>query len=116
MDDLLWMYLQNVMLNVDGVRCAIFMMPADVTSEISLYYRGGLTRHGRVRLTVADFSLGVEAYMRSKNVNMCVRTTMREAWYKSLLKSGNFAIYFRFETDHQNYINLEQQHRPFLVT
>ena len=33
MDDLLWMYLQNIMLNVDGVRCAIYMMPADVAPQ-----------------------------------------------------------------------------------
>ena len=82
MDDLLWAYLRNIMLNVDGVRCAIFMMPADATSEINLYYRGQLTRAGRRQYTAADFPLNVEAHMQDRNVNLCVRTTMRGAWYK----------------------------------
>jgi hypothetical protein len=37
MDDLLWTYILNIMLNVDGVRCAIFIIPADAPSEINLY-------------------------------------------------------------------------------
>lgn len=53
---------------------------------------GELTRHGRAKFTVSDFPLGVEAYMRTKNVNMCVRTTMGQAWYKSLLKTGVFGL------------------------
>ena len=88
------------MLNVDGVRWAIYMMPSDVTSEINLYYRGQLTRYGRRQYTVANFPMGVEAQMRSKNVNLCVRTTMCEAWYKSLLKTGVFDMYFRSQANY----------------
>ena len=29
MDDLLWRYLQNTIFNIDGMNCAINMMPAD---------------------------------------------------------------------------------------
>jgi hypothetical protein len=60
------MYLQNMVLNVDGVNCAIYMMPADVTYETNLFFRGELTRQGRAKFTVPDFPLGAEAFMRTK--------------------------------------------------
>ena len=55
MDDLLWMYLQNIIFNIDGMNCAIYMMPADQTYETNLFYRGELTRKGRAKFTVPDF-------------------------------------------------------------
>ena len=116
MDDILWGYMRNIVLNVDGVRCAIFMMPADATSEINLYYRGQLTRAGRRQFTVTDFPLGVEARMQEHNIHLCVRTTMRTAWYKSLLQTGEFDVYFRSEADHARYSGLTLKDRPFLLT
>jgi hypothetical protein len=41
---------------------------------------------------------------------------MGEAWYKSLLKTGVFAIYFRSRADHERYTSLDLKDRPFLLT
>jgi hypothetical protein len=41
---------------------------------------------------------------------------MREAWYKSLLKTGVFAVYFRSIADHERYTSLSLNDRPSLLT
>ena len=54
--------------------------------------------------------------MQENNIHLCVRTTMRNAWYKSLLKTGEFDIYFRSQADHARYSGLTLKDRPFLLT
>ena len=43
-------------------------------------------------------------------------TSLREAWYKLLLKTGVFDVYFRSLADHQRYTSLSLKDRPFLLT
>jgi hypothetical protein len=54
--------------------------------------------------------------MRTKNVSMCIRTTMRQAWYKSLLKTSVFDIYFRSDADYVAYAALNPEDKVFLLT
>jgi hypothetical protein len=46
---------------------------------------------------------------------MLVRTPHRQQWYKSLLKTGVFALWFRSEADKEKYKSLPQSEQPFLV-
>ena len=54
--------------------------------------------------------------MRTKNISMCIRTTMRQAWYKSLLETGVFDIYFRPDADCITYAALNLDDKVFLLT
>jgi hypothetical protein len=98
MDDLLWGYLQQIMLNVDQMSCTISMMPASAIDELVLCVRGELTRFGR-SFGAHSFPLEVEHLMRAKGINMLIRTPHRQQWYKSLLKTGVFVLWFRSEAD-----------------
>ena len=90
------------------------MMPASADDELVLCVKGELTRYGR-SFGAHSFPLEVEQLMRTKGINMLIRTPYRQQWYKSLLKSGVFALWFRSEVDKQKYIALPQSERPFLV-
>jgi hypothetical protein len=114
MDDLLLGYLQQIMLNVDQMSCTISMMPPSADDELVLCVRVELTRFGRF-FGAQSFPLELEHLMQAKGINMLVRTLPRQQWYKSLLKTGVFALWFRSEAGKEKYPSLPQSERPFLV-
>ena len=74
MDDLLWGYLSQTLVNVDAMSCCIFMAPHSADDEVTLFVKGELTRHARETYGAHSFPLAVESDMRVNGVNMLVRT------------------------------------------
>ena len=70
MDDLLWGYLSQTLLNVDAMSCCIFMAPHSADDDVTLFVKGELTRHARETYGAHSFPLAVESDMRMKDVKL----------------------------------------------
>jgi hypothetical protein len=110
MDDLLWGYLSQTLINVD-----VFMAPHSAGDDVTLFVKGELTRHARETYGAHSFPLAVESDMRMKDVDMLIRTPSRQNWYKAMLKTGIFDFIFRTEEDRLKFEELPQSQRSFTV-
>jgi hypothetical protein len=115
MDDLLWGYLSQTLINVDAMSCCIFMAPHSADDDVTLFVKGELTRHARETYGAHSFPLAVESDMRMKDVDMLIRTPSRQNWYKAMLKTGIFDLIFRTEENRLKFEKLSQSQRPFTV-